>query len=153
MSNDPAFRRHTSFLLATLGRRTEARWGSFLRGRGVTNTEFSSLAVLAGESPSQRDLARQLGVDPRNAVAVVRRLVKRGWVISTPDAADRRRVILSLTSAGRDFWDALQADLGHLRTGYFDALSPAEQRELQRLLNKLNDAHLAGGERHDPGLL
>lgn len=142
MSEGLEFRRRSSFLLAALGRRTERAWSGFLRGRGVTNSEFAALSVLVGESPSQGELANFLGIDPRNAVALVRKLVERGWVETRPDPTDGRRSLLTLTQAGRSEWDALVGDLSQVRRDYFSPLDAEEQVGLQRLLNKLNDAQL-----------
>lgn len=146
MSNGthPLFRRRVGFLLAALGRRTESTWTAFLRARSLSNAEFSALAVLASESPGQGQLASYLAIDPRNAGALVRKLVERGWAEAKPHPADGRRRVISLTGAGRDAWEALQRDAAGARRGYFDALDADELQELERLLNKLNDAHLRG---------
>lgn len=138
----PAFRRRNGFLLATLGRRAESAWTSFLRGQSLTNAEFSALAVLADQPVGQGQLAGYLAIDPRNASSLVRKLEQRGWVVSRSDSGDARRRIISLTAEGLDVWLALQSQLASSRSGYFDALDQQEQEELQRLLNKLNDAHL-----------
>lgn len=143
MSPGLSFRRRAGFLLATVGRRTDAAWGGFLRSRGMTNAEFAALAVLVDGSASQVELARQLAIDARNAGATVRKLRERGWLSSAADTTDRRRVVLTLTPDGQRAWDDLQAELRGSRSDYFGALDDPERAELERLLNKLNDAHLA----------
>lgn len=144
------FRRRTSFLLATLGRRTESTWTAFLRDRSLSNAEFSALAVLASESPGQGQLASYLAIDPRNAGALVRKLEQRGWAEATSHPEDARRRVISMTSRGRAAWQAVQADLSEARRGYFDALDADEQHELERLLNKLNDAHMGSDQPQPP---
>lgn len=139
------FHRRAGFLLATVGRRTESAWAGFLRSRGMTNAEFAAMAVLADRSRSQGELAAYLAIDARNAGATVRKLRARGWVSSDPDPHDARRVVLSTTSDGRAAWTDLQATLGESRSSHFAALDSTELAELERLLNKLNDAHLAHG--------
>lgn len=138
----PAFRRRTGFLLAALGRRTETAWSAFLRGHSLSNAEFNALAVLVDESPGQGQLAAYLAIDPRNVGALVRKLEERGWAESKPHPADARRRIIEITEGGRSVWASVQAALATARADYFDALDPEERRELERLLNKLNDAHL-----------
>ncbi|WP_202879652.1 MarR family winged helix-turn-helix transcriptional regulator [Serinicoccus kebangsaanensis] len=140
-----SFRRRAGFLLATVGRRTEAAWGGFLRSRGMTNAEFAALAVLVDGSASQVELARQLAIDARNAGATVGRLRERGWLSSEADTADRRRVVLTLTPEGRRAWDGLQSELRGSHSDYFSVLDETERTELERLLNKLNDAHVGHG--------
>ena len=136
------FRQRTSFVLATLGRRTESAWTGFLRARSLTHSEFSAMAVLADESPGQGQLASYLAIDPRNAGALVRKLTQRGWAEAQPHPEDARRRVISMTAAGREAWQAIQTDLSVARGDYFDALDAGEKHELERLLNKLNDAHL-----------
>lgn len=137
----PVHRRRSSFLLATLGRRTESAWSTFLRGRSLSNAEFSALAVLVDESPGQGQLASYLAIDARNVGTLVRKLVQRGWVEAAADPADARRRVIAITEQGRTAWRSIQADLTAARTGYFDALDSSEQQDLERLLNKLNDSH------------
>lgn len=139
------FRRRTGFLLATLGRRTESTWSAFLRERGLSNSEFSALAVLADESPGQGQLASYLAIDPRNAGALVRKLEQRGWAEARPDPHDARRRIISMTPQGREAWQGLQAELTRSRSDFFDILDDVERHELERLLNKLNDAQCTPG--------
>lgn len=100
------------------------------------------MAVLADESPGQGELASYLAIDPRNAGALVRRLVQRGWAEAQRDPEDARRRVIAMTAEGRSAWQAIQTELREVRGGYFDVLEAAEQRELERLLNKLNDSHL-----------
>ena len=138
----PVFRRRTGFLLATLGRRTETAWSSFLRGQSISNAEFSALGVLVDESPVQGELAAYLAIDPRNAGALVRKLEARGWVDSQAHPGDARRRVIVITDQGRSAWSSIQAELSFARADYFDALESHERVELERLLNKLNDAHL-----------
>lgn len=140
MSAGVQFHRRAGFLLAALGRRTEAAWGTFLRERGITNSEFAALSVLASESPSQGLLARHMGIDARNAGAVVRRLRGRGWVDVRKDPGDARVSVIHLTPDGLRVWDTVQEQLAAVRSDYFDALTRREQIELERLLNKLNDS-------------
>lgn len=69
---------------------------------------------------------------------MVERLEKRGLVERTTDPKDGRGVLLSLTEAGKE----LQREVGrsHVRdiAGIVKpALTPAEQRELRRLTDKL----------------
>lgn len=137
-------------MLATLGRRTERSWGAFLGERGLSTAEFTAVTVLAEAGfpagrMNQGELARRMGIDARNAGAIVARLRGRGWVEVGGDPGDGRVRILALSDAGRAGWQGLQHELAGERSGYLRALTRAEVAELERLLNKLNDEHVARG--------
>lgn len=144
------FHRRAGFLLATLGRRSERSWGAFLRERGLSTAEFTAMTVVAeAGSPAnginQGELALRMGIDARNAGAVVARLRERGWIEVGGDPGDGRVRVLALSEAGRAGWRGLQRELAGQRSDYLRALTAAEVAELERLLNKLNDDHLARG--------
>jgi DNA-binding MarR family transcriptional regulator len=53
-------------------------------------------------SPSQAELGTWLGVGPSAVVAIVDELEARGAVRRTPDPANRRRMIITVTPAGAE---------------------------------------------------
>jgi DNA-binding MarR family transcriptional regulator len=60
------------------------------------------LSVLRADHPlSQQEVAEQLGVDRTTMVALVDALESKGLVERHRNAADRRKNIVQLTSAGR----------------------------------------------------
>lgn len=69
---------------------------------GVDGRELAVLLTLAhGEPASQQEIAQRLGVDRTTMVALLDTLEARGLVTRRPDASDRRRNIVELTSAGQ----------------------------------------------------
>lgn len=56
--------------------------------------------------------------------------------------SDARRRIIEIPDGRGAVWVSVQAALATARADYFDALDPEERRELEGLLNKLNDAQL-----------
>ena len=72
-----------------------------MMGDAVTNTQWAALAKLreVGDC-SQNRLGRLIGMDVATIKGVVERLVKRGYVQASPDLADRRRLVLSVTGEG-----------------------------------------------------
>jgi len=62
-------------------------------------------------------------------------------VIGTPDVADRRSKLLSLTDAGTRHLEDLAVRIGAERRRFFAALTDHEYRTLSRLLAKIYDAH------------
>jgi MarR family transcriptional regulator, lower aerobic nicotinate degradation pathway regulator len=63
----------------------------------------------------QRDLSLLLRIERATLSGVVTTLVRKGFVLQTPDAVDQRQRILSITDAGRKLWDELPdpVALGH----------------------------------------
>ncbi len=139
MSEGIAFHRNASFLLATLGRRAEHEWNRCLRSEGITTAQFTAMAVLVESQTSQRGLATVMGIDPRNAGAIVRQLHDHGWIRARSDPTDARVRLLTATDTGRRWWQTIQDDLAHERDRFFAPLTDHELATLQEILNRLND--------------
>ena len=139
MSDGVKFHRNASFLLATIGRRAEHEWNHHLRDEGITTAQFTAMAVLVESETNQRRLANLMGIDPRNAGAIVRQLQDRGWIQTRPQAADARVRVLAATEAGRTWWQTIQNDLASERHRFFAPLTDRELATLESLLNRLND--------------
>ncbi|MCX8510070.1 MAG: MarR family transcriptional regulator [Rhodobacteraceae bacterium] len=68
----------------------------------VTTTQFAALAKLAELGPlSQNHLGRVTAMDAATIKGVVDRLRRLGLIETTDDPADRRRLTVALTEAGR----------------------------------------------------
>jgi|HubBroStandDraft_1064217.scaffolds.fasta_scaffold39780_3 DNA-binding MarR family transcriptional regulator len=139
MSDGVKFHRNASFLLATVGRRAEHEWNQYLRNEGTTTAQFTAMAVLVESEMSQRGLANLMGIDPRNAGAIVRQLQDRGWIQTRSQPTDARVRLLAATEAGRKWWQRIQDDLARGRDRFFAPLTERELATLQKLLNRLND--------------
>lgn len=115
-----------------------------LRRRGLTQHEHAVLAALAERGrQSQGELARLVGVDPRNIGPVLDSLGPRRLLVSRTDPADRRRRLLQLSEQGAAVAEELAAELTAVETEVFAALGPGDLTELGRLLA----AVLAGPDR------
>src|SRR5690606_24317920 len=90
------------FILRRAHQRHTAIFAREIAGE-LTPTQFSALVRLheLGEC-SQNQLGRQIAVDAATIKGVVERLQARGLLVTTPDPVDRRRVVVSLTEAGRE---------------------------------------------------
>jgi DNA-binding MarR family transcriptional regulator len=125
----------TGFLLATVGRRVEFLWSTFLREHGITTAEFTALAVLDSRgSCTQGQLAKDCEVDPRNMVATIKKLHTRGWVTIVADPSDGRAKVLHATPGGHEVLQALYADLRPIEEAFMRSISPDGKQQLQRLL-------------------
>lgn len=139
--SDVKYRHGASFLLATLGRRTEREWAILMAERGVTTAQFTAMAALAEGERTQAQVAAATAVDQRNIGATIRKLMAAGWVQARPNPADARSRLLSLTPEGWQWWNDLQARLLQGRDAFFQVLAPDELTALERLLGKLDASH------------
>lgn len=67
----------------------------------VTTTQFAVLARLSQLGPmSQNHLGRATAMDGATIKGVVGRLLREGWVTTTANPTDRRRLTIALTETG-----------------------------------------------------
>jgi len=110
-----------------------------LKARGITQAGWSALAQLAAsaESPSQRELARQLGVDGATLVATIDRLVAGGWVERLPSTDDRRVKRVALTGKGRTMAQKIGEDAALLRQAIVSRIDAARIAAASEVLEEL----------------
>ncbi|MDT0446010.1 MarR family winged helix-turn-helix transcriptional regulator [Streptomyces johnsoniae] len=115
---------------------------------GTRRYHHALLAALAEFGPaSQAALGRRCGIDRSDVVAALNELAASGQVVRSPDPADRRRNVITLTPEGRGQLERADEALGRTQEALLAPLSPAERRELIRLLGLVHD-HL--GRRSRP---
>ena len=110
------------------------------RARGISHALYVALWVLcladAPEGLPMGALADGLLTRSADTTRLVDRLVKQQLAIRKPSKADRRVVLVSATSRGRQLFEQLTADIKTLHRRQWAALTNDEIRELTRLLNK-----------------
>ncbi|WP_200214286.1 MarR family winged helix-turn-helix transcriptional regulator [Micromonospora coerulea] len=103
---------------------------------------YRLLAALDEFGPaSQADLGRRCGVDRSDVVAVLNELAAKNLVRRSPDPADRRRNVITLTTAGRRELHRMGDTLDRVQDTLLAPLSPSERDELNRLLTAVLDHH------------
>ncbi|HEX6354867.1 MarR family winged helix-turn-helix transcriptional regulator [Actinophytocola sp.] len=103
---------------------------------------YRLLAVLEEFGPaSQAALGRRSGIHLSDMVATINELADRKLVERTPDHADRRRNIISLTTTGKRQLRRLEKQLAETQDELLAPLSPDERQRLTELLSKLLDHH------------
>ncbi|MFB4316384.1 MarR family winged helix-turn-helix transcriptional regulator [Actinomadura sp. 21ATH] len=108
-------------------------------GRGY---HYRLLAALEEFGPaSQAALGRRTGIDRSDVVAALNELAARRLIERAPDPADRRRNIITLTTAGRRHLERLDGVVTEIQDELLAPLSPAERDQLTRLLAKIADHH------------
>ncbi|MGI8329963.1 MarR family winged helix-turn-helix transcriptional regulator [Actinomadura scrupuli] len=111
-----------------------------LADTGSRRYHFAMLSALDEFGPSsQADLGRCTGIDRSDVVAAVNAMVERGFLQRSPDPADGRRNIVTLTRAGKDHLESLSALLADAQNELLHALSPAESKTIVELLTRVLD--------------
>lgn len=136
----------TAYLLSKLGKQARSATGDRLAARGLRLWHFAVLAALADFGPHiQRDLAARLGIDASDVVKVVDDLADDGYAERARDLADRRRITVTLTPAGRGALTELQAEAKAADEVLLTPLSVAERVQLHALLLRVFAASSDGG--------
>ncbi|WP_371515552.1 MarR family winged helix-turn-helix transcriptional regulator [Kitasatospora sp. NBC_01300] len=142
----------STYLLSRIGRTARGRLAEQLAERGLRLWDMAVLAALADFGPhAQRDLVQRLGIDPSDLAKVADQLAAAGYVERVRDPADRRRVSVSVTDAGR----ALLAELdARARAVQDEVLAPLDARErqlLHALLLRVHQGQQAQQAQQGPG--
>lgn len=105
----------------------------------LTPPQFAALAKLAEVgATSQNQLGQLVAKDAATIKGVIDRLKARGLVELADHGTDRRRVVVSLTAAGRDTVERLLPVARAITEETLSPLSPRETATLARLLAKLS---------------
>ncbi|WP_049566992.1 MarR family winged helix-turn-helix transcriptional regulator [Streptomyces sp. SBT349] len=103
---------------------------------------YRLLATLEEFGPaSQAGLSRRSGIHVSDMVAAINELAERKLVERAPDPSDRRRNIISLTTAGKRQLRRLEKPLADSQDELLAPLSPGERQRLTELLSRLLDHH------------
>ncbi len=98
--------------------------------------QFDTLARVGSlEGLTQRELAESLLVTKGNVCQMLDRLERRGLLFRRPDGRANR---LFLTREGRSLYEEAVPPHEDLVTAQLSVLSPGEQKDLARLLGKLD---------------
>ena len=103
---------------------------------------YALLAALDEGGPvSQATLSRRTTIDRSDMVATINELADQGLVKRSPDPDDRRRNVITITTAGRRQLRKLDRLLGSVQDELLAPLSAGERRQLIRLLTRIVDHH------------
>ncbi|GAA4099642.1 MarR family winged helix-turn-helix transcriptional regulator [Actinomadura miaoliensis] len=109
---------------------------------GARGYHYRLLAALEEFGPaSQAALGRRTGIDRSDVVAMLNELSDQDLVRRSPDPADRRRNVITITPEGTRHLHRLDQVLAQIQDDLLAPLSPAERGELVRLLSALLAHH------------
>lgn len=87
----------------------------------------------------QVELSRRIGIETASSTAVIDQLEKRGLIRRQRDASDRRRIIVTLTPAGRALERPLDDCAIVVNRRARDRLPDAQMAELFRMMRRIID--------------
>ena len=131
-------------LAKTLVRLPAALDAQLRRDAGISHFEYQVLALLSeapGRTQRMSELAMGAGSSLPRLSQVVARLEQRGWVRRTPDPADGRYTLATLTGQGQA--KVTQAAPGHVqevRRLVFDPLTKTQSRQLGEIGRRITRA-------------
>ncbi|MFJ2806905.1 MarR family winged helix-turn-helix transcriptional regulator [Kitasatospora sp. NPDC087271] len=138
----------STYLLSRIGRTARGRLAEQLAEHGLRLWDMAVLAALADFGPhAQRDLVQRLGIDPSDLAKVADQLAAAGYVERVRDPADRRRVSVSVTGAGRVLLAELDARARAVQDEVLAPLDARERQLLHGLLLRVHQGHQGPGER------
>lgn len=127
-------------LTARLLRELIRRETPILERRGVEMWDYVILStLLTGDAATQRELAAASGRDQNRLIRNLDRLEQRRWVTRTPDPADRRNKVVSLTAAGRTLVTACRQEIRRMEDELLAGLTAGDRASLERALVQLVD--------------
>lgn len=125
-------------LLRRAHQRASSLFLSVLGEHQLTPTQFFAMARLHERGQlSQNRLGRLAAMDPATIQGVIRRLEERGYIQRTPDANDRRRMVLRLTSSGSSLVDQLLNHADGVSEAILEPLETSERDLFVDLLKRL----------------
>jgi DNA-binding MarR family transcriptional regulator len=103
----------------------------------VSLTQFRMVAILRDRTPTMAELADFLGLERSSVSGLIDRAARRGLVQRTASRSDGRAVQVSLTPDGQRLAGRVRAEVAGLIAPMTGALTPAEQKRLTQLLDKM----------------
>jgi DNA-binding MarR family transcriptional regulator len=117
----------------------------------VTLPQFRTLTLLAARGPQTvSSIAEGLDVHASTMTRMCNRLVTRGLVVRTPSATDRREVVITLSTSGRDLVDDVTARRRQEIDSIVQRMQPDDREAVVNALETFADA--AGDEHNDEPL-
>jgi DNA-binding MarR family transcriptional regulator len=127
--------------VGTLVRLPGALDAQLQRDSGISHFEYQVLAGLSmtvGRTMRMSDLAGFTEGSLSRLSNVVSRLERRGWVRRTPDPADGRYTLASLTDDGwAKITESAPGHVSEVRRLVFDPLTKTQQRQLREISRRI----------------
>lgn len=130
-----------SFLLARASAVSLSAANTALREHGLKVRSYSVLALAADDlSPTQKEIADFLQLDPSQVVTLVDELERGGFVERTPGTVDRRSKVVTATEAGVRLHADVRAAVVRAEAAVLAHLTPAQRTALAETLRHVGFA-------------
>ncbi|MFB8088316.1 MarR family winged helix-turn-helix transcriptional regulator [Streptomyces sp. NPDC055992] len=130
----------TTYLMSKTGKAARGRLADRLAERGLRLWHMAVLAALTDFGPHvQREIAARLSIDRSDVVKIVDGLGAAGLVERARDTADRRRVTVTVTPAGRALLEDLESEAVAVQEELLTPLNARERAQLTALLLRVHE--------------
>jgi DNA-binding MarR family transcriptional regulator len=104
----------------------------------LTSVQFATLCAIRDDGPcSQTDLVRITAIDQATIRGILARLKARNLITMSPTSNDHRKVIASLSPAGRATLDAMIPSARRITELTLAGFNPAERVAIHYVLEKI----------------
>ena len=119
--------------------------GGITRRFGLSHAAFNALAVIEGEGAPMLtgEVAARMHITSGSMTSVLDTLERKGYVVRSADAADRRRVLVDITPAAQAVLDDALPAISQVAASVF---APLDDRGKQALLDALGEVRAAIAE-------
>jgi DNA-binding MarR family transcriptional regulator len=131
----------TTYLLSQTAKIAKRELDECLAARGMRLRHMAVLAALDEAATTQLELGRRLAIDPSDVTATVDDLEAAALVARTPDPADRRRKVVTLTRRGRREIAELDRLARQLAESLLEPVPERRRRQLHADLLRVLQAH------------
>lgn len=133
-------------LVRRAAQRTGTSWSAAVSS-GLTQLQYAVLIVLDELGTcDQQTVGSRAGMDKATGTYVIDRMVQADLVQTHPDAANRRRKLITMTEAGRQLLAQTIVQAKVAEEKVVSRLSEAEQKTLIGLLSRLSGVKLLEGD-------
>lgn len=124
--------------------------GTAAKVAGVNSTSYSILSELSLDGwLTNGQIAERLGMSTGGVTPALDRLERSGFVERSPNPADRRSSVVSITPDGQDVLRQASELLASELEGFIDELDERDREIILRFLVQANDAYETVQERLD----
>lgn len=116
-------------------------YGGILKGYDINYNQYVTLiTIFMHGTLSEGDLAKMLYINPSTMSRMVFALEERGWLKSARDKADRRKVMVSLSSAGKRRMKGMRDKQADVLARQVQNLEPEQMEDVYRVAEFVNRA-------------
>lgn len=129
------------YLLSKLQRRIFKRLYATLTDLHELHPGQLPMLFLVGKNPglSQKDIAKQLGLEPGTVAVMIKRLEKKGLILRKTDQQDKRLQRVYLSSEAQELLEHSRKFVQELEVEITRILTQEEVKEFKRIVQKVLD--------------